>query len=389
MKLKPKLLLCVLPLLLFTGCGNQTPTTPDSFTDGWYNRSKEMLVYKIHAVSGFHTRILDYKTMEDVSICNKPNCTHTQADCIVRRLGDEMPVLCDGKAYYFKADNPQIVDGENGKRVLDVHSVLYSYDLTSSIEEKLCQIDGGHVRSDNGVLLHDGKIWYIANECSAWGDGNGNLFGTATNGGENSLQSVSLDDRTVTDYGYMYPRAMLAEAYPNVPNSIFAMIAGIFDNKIYYNVWFLKKMPEYLGEKENTAPEIGIYVSYFDLSDGSFHGQPEHAEDIDFGKAVFCSQDYLAIAGDGKITVYKSGENEPVVFTDNSFDQNIHAVVYDDLLFCGGGKICDLNTKEMRDSAALKDKEVLAKYGDSYIISNTGNSAEHETISAAELLGCD
>lgn len=383
MKRKFHRMLCILPLLLFAqGCGTQPAAASDSFSDGWTNRADSMLIYKTSGSGNFITRILDYETMETASLCNKPNCTHHASDCIVHRLGRNVPVFSEGKAYYFIADLPELADSENGDRVLKVASALYSYDLASNTETKLCDIAGGSVESEKGWLLHDGKLWFVSNECSAWGDGNGHFFGTSTNGGENRLQSVSLSDLKRTDYGTMYPRSMLAETYPQVTNSICAMIAGLFENKIYYNVWFLKKAPAGMDD----IPEIGIYVSCFDLSDGTFHGQPERAEDIEFGKAAFVSEDYLAIAGDRKIIVYRAGSKEPVVFMDDSFNQNIRISVFDGLLFCENGKVYDLETQTVRTAPALEGRTVLARYADSYIVENTDTVQSFEKIPVSQLV---
>ena len=62
MKMKQKILLCILPLLI-TGCGNQVAAAPDSYSDWFYNRSDTMLVYKASSMGGSSVRLLDYESI--------------------------------------------------------------------------------------------------------------------------------------------------------------------------------------------------------------------------------------------------------------------------------------------------------------------------------------
>lgn len=54
------------------------------------------MIYKTSSFNGsYHAKVLDYETMESVSLCNKPNCSHQSTDCIIKRLGYNLPVFDD------------------------------------------------------------------------------------------------------------------------------------------------------------------------------------------------------------------------------------------------------------------------------------------------------
>ena len=90
--------------------------------------------------------------------------------------------------------------------------------------------------------------------------------------------------------------------------------------------------------------------------------------------------------------MYKKGQKQPFILEDACFNLDSFPSVFDDKLFCGE-KVFDLNTKAVKELAALKNdqqpdfpKAVVAKYGDSYIISDLGMQSNFEKISAEQLL---
>lgn len=163
MKKQPILILFLCGVLL-CGCGTKAPAAPDSFASMYFNTTDTMLCYK--SLNG-KTHILDYESMEDSLLCNKPNCTHNGNDCIVARLGGNIPIFSDTYAYYFIDDSPSIEEGEDGKPFLKLGTTLCRFDLTANAEEKLLHIDGVSASfNDYGWLLHDGAVWFIGNHYS-------------------------------------------------------------------------------------------------------------------------------------------------------------------------------------------------------------------------------
>lgn len=381
MKLKQTLLFCVLSVLLLQGCGSQAPAAPDSVSDWFYNCSENMLVHKVGSPAGSSIRILDYGTMQDVSLCSKPNCTHKTTDCIVNRLGDNVPVFGDGKAYYFINDPILVKEDDEGKRVYQMGTTLYSYDMTTNMEEKLCHVNGGLTAGYTGWLLHDNKIYFVENEYSKNYDENGNATGIYSNvGGVMRLCAVDLSDMSVTDYGQLYDISTLIKYYPEAAYSAECYMYGVFDDKIYFTVSCRESL-----DRETMDIRFLNYVTYFDLKTQTYCGEPANFSNIEHGRIRWLSKDYLAIASEHQVSVTEKGKTDLIVIKNDLFNEFSNISVFDDKLFCDG-KVFDLNTLAVTEPDVLKEKNVLAKYGDSYIISNENDPEQYEKISAEKLL---
>lgn len=373
------LTLCAVLAFGMQGCGAQTIATDDSFSNFFFNTTDRMHVYKPATVNG-SISVLDYESMETASLCNKPNCNHVKADCIVYRLGRNVPVFSDEKAYYFIDDPEEIVENDDGKRVLKLGSTLYCYDMNTNLEEKICHVDGGSVASAYGWLLHNGSIYFVSNEYSRQYNENGGVTTYATVGGNMRLSSIRLSDGEITDYGKLHDVNKLMKYYPDAPYSAETYMKGLFDDKIYFTVSFRESYDyeTYLVTNKN-------YVTYYDLNDNSYHGEPEDYANIDSGAVTFLSKDYLAVTKDHQVSVYKSGSEQPTVFADEIFNEHQSMSVLDDTLFCCG-KAFDLNTQEVRIPDGMEEKTVLARYGDFYIISETFKQFGFDKIPVTDLL---
>lgn len=375
-------LLCCLPLALF-GCGKpesivpqDSHTEPDSFASMYWNTTDTYHCYKS---LNNQTEVLDYETMQVSSLCSKPNCNHNDLDCIVRRLNGNIPMLSGTNAYYFSDDGARIQEGEDGKPFLKLGSTLYRFDLATNMEEKLLHIDGMSVSYNcYGWLLHDGSVYFIGNQYGRKTDENGILTGWRNTGGEMALYSVDLATQEITNYCDLYDLSALTKYYPDAPNSGEVYMKGIFDNKIYFNVAFVE-----MGE-DHMATYLH-YVTYFDLGTKTYHGEPEDYANIDFGSVAFASEDYLVICADKSASVYLRGEAEPLVFRDDAFNDYAKISVFDDVLFFYD-KAYMLKTGEVRTVERLANKQIVAKYGDSYIVSDEGMQTGFEKIPVSELL---
>lgn len=347
--------------------------TADSFASTFYNTTDTAHFFR--SLDG-QTRILDFETMENVLLCNKPNCNHKSNDCIVNRLNGNVPMFSGTDTYYFIDDYPRIQEGDDGKPFLKLGSTLYRYDLTSSREEKLLYIEGVSV-SDNcyGWLLHDGVIYFIGNHYSPEYDENGILTFYGNTGGKMELNAVDLSTMEIKQYGELYDLETLAQYYPNVKNSGEVYMAGVFDEKLYFNVGFAHSIES----------GYSFYVTWFDLNSKTYHGEPQDYTNIDYCSADFVSRDYLVITREGQADIYKAGREQTVTIKDDSISPWSFLSVFDDTLFLCE-KAFDLNTKESKIIDLLKEKAVVAKYDDSYVISYINKQQDFEKIPASQLL---
>ena len=315
--------------------------------------------------------------MKDAALCNKPNCNHTATDCFMKRLNGQVPVFDGEHGYYFLDDAPKYQPDESGKTKVVLGSSLYMHDFSQETDTKLLHVDASVSNNCYGLLLKDHNIYYIENLYSRETDENGVETGFGNTGGPMSLHVYSLETQEDTKLCELYNPAEIGRIYPTVYYSGEVYMAGVYDNKLYFNVSFISE----------TQPELvsKIYPTYYDFTDGSYHGQPDNISDFENSVVAFVSEDCLAECRNGETTVYRKGNEIPVELTNECFNDYSEIYVINDTLFCTG-KVFDLNTKEVREPAVLKDKSVVAKYGDSYIISDIGMRENFEKISAEQLL---
>ena len=371
------------------GCSKNRFTTSnlmsDSFSNFFFNRGESTFTYKNKSKK---VSILDYETLNSALLCNVPNCNHQKEYCILQRLDRNIPVFDTEEAYYFIDDLPTIIDSddENKNQDLQLGTTLYSYNLSSNQEKKLFHINGDSSSSQHGWLLHDGKLYYVSNELSRNYDENGRILSYSNVGGNMRLKSIQLNNGEITDYGNLYDIGALSFYYPGARYSASAIIKGIYNNRIYFDVFFV----EAVSDNEN-PPITRRYVSYYDLATNSYYSKPQDYEKIDFGSAVFVSKDYLVIANEHQISVYNPEEKQPIVFSDDIFSDYLdpsvqNMSVFDNWAFCNG-KAFNIKTKEILFLKNMENKAVISQYKDNYIISDFGLQEGFEKIPATQLLG--
>ena len=279
--------------------------------------------------------------------------------------------------YYFVDDNPYIKQNDEGKSEWVYHSELCRYDLKTDIEKSLLSVEFEVANNYYGCMLYDDMIYFIGHRYSSSSDENSAMISATNTGGEMKLYAVHLPDMQITDLGDLYDMPELRKIYPLAPNSAEVYMKGLFDNKIYFNVGFVIE--------ENGQYNYHFYVTYYDLTDGTYHGTPEDYEHIDFAAVSYASDDYLVICREAAAEVYKKGSDQPVILKDPCFNQYADVTVYDDVLFYYD-KAFDLNSGNVRQLDFMNEKEVVAKYGDSFIIADPGMQSGFEKIPAEQLM---
>ncbi len=371
-------------LLGMTGCAAQKTDPADetvSFADFHANCTDTMGVFGYYAEG--KTVVLDYETMQQTSLCSKPNCLHTGEDCIVKRLNGHAPVFSGNRAYYFVDDKPLFEENADGVPELILGSWLCCYDLTDHTEKQLMHLDGGCVGEDcGGMLLHGDTLYYLENTYSRSYDENEIVCGFSPNGGKEYLHAVSLSDLKDTNLGEVYDLDALTEYFPYAPNSGSVSMEGLFNNRIYFNVWFVEESDD--PTSQYFPPHN--YVICYDLSDGSFHGTPDDYAHIDFRNVVHLSAEHLAIYDEMKqtVSVYAPDGGEPVVLSDERFQDYADYAVFNDTLFCYP-KAFDLNSNAVYGMTDDKYQIVVAAYGGDYICTDV-NYASFKKIPAEQLL---
>lgn len=378
MKTQAAFLIMLSIALVLTGCAKQTAQSAenkDSFSSVFVNTTDTAHYFRS---LDNQTTVLNYETMETSLLCNKPNCAHDRNDCIVHRLNGNIPLFSGSDVYYFVDTGNYMTQDSDGKPSLKLGSTLYRFDLTTNTEEKLFHVDDVAVSQIwHGSLLHDGTIYFVGNHYDVEYDETGMMCGYGTSGGRMELFALNLSDLTVQNYGDLYNIDALSKIYPYARNSGEVFMKGLFDNKIYFEVCFVPST-------EMLAQYVE-YVTWFDLDTKTYHGEPQNYADIDYCTADFVSKDYLVLTREKQADVYIDGQEKPVILKDDCFQSPCFLSVFDDTLFCGE-KTFNLKNGEMQIKPELDEKSVVAKYGDSYIISDLGMQSNFEKIPAEKLL---
>ena len=361
-----------------TGCstGTKVPAanSGDAFSDGYSSVYPDAF---FHLQEDGLVRRLDYDSMQDMLLCNKPNCTHAEKDCAENCLNGKVPIFADNCAYYFVNAEQQFIQGKDGKTELQISTELCCFDFAKGEEKSLLQLSDCSVSANYGLLLHDHKLYFVSNALSRFYDENGMLVGVGGTGGEMHLFAVDLNDLSVSDLGSLYDVDALAEYYPLAVSSGEVYMKGLFDNKIYFNVGFVVEL--------NGEETYQFYVAYYDLSDGSYHGTPDDYTQIDFASVRYVSDDYLVICQEGAASVYQKGSSEPIVLEHPYFGRDVFMFVSDDTVFCYDMAF-DLNTRSARKLDHMNENLVITRYGDFFIYSDQSYMNNFEKIPAEKLL---
>ena len=206
--------------LLLSGCSSNAPAfsfSGDAYSDGYSSIYQDTV---FHLDENGLVKRLDYNSMQDVPLCNKPNCRHTADDCILKRLNGKVPVFAGSKAYYFVDEEPGLVQDDEENTELKLGSSLFCYDFEKGKEAKLFSLPDVSVSKNcYGLLLHDQTLYFVTNSLSRYYDENGIMFGYGGTGGEMHLYAYDLSEGKAADICRLYDVDQIKDYYPDVTNS--------------------------------------------------------------------------------------------------------------------------------------------------------------------------
>ncbi len=260
-------LLSVLIFTVSTACG-KSDSKYHIITPEVSMFSAENNIYENGAVYFSPTQqacFLDFESMQGIPLCNKPNCTHKDDNCLSNICGNT-PIIYNDFVYYFESKN-EIVDAEDKKsQNCNVYSKCIRASLGTGEIQTFSEFEGIDPTECYRYVINDKMLYFIgAYNAYQWNDG---TWSYSANGGKQYLCSIDLDNGEFYNYGLVNdsPYAennivIEGNSRNSVSNQV--IISGIYNNKIYMYYKYVEDqqilidvLHDSQGSLENDVPWI-------------------------------------------------------------------------------------------------------------------------------------
>ena len=409
MKYRKHLVICIVAAAIgLSACGTTKTEdkyaihTPDPAFFSSYSDAYENGMVYINA-NDIAAYFLDYTSFVGAPLCNKPNCTHAQNDCIaklVTNFGDTTtpPVIYQDNVYYF-TESDDIVTSEDGRDTsYAIECKLHKVDISNGEQTTVCTFDGMEATRTSGVYLDNGVLYFIANNGSiqdsrgAW-----SYFSTA---GIQYMCSVDLNSGTFTNYGQINDTEKAATTLFCKDNTAYGIngdvkTLGVYDGKIWMSYSYA----------DSVDALYDVFVSTGDFPDSSTSVWHNEAVTFDLStKELSVSSEPLASCIGEDTYIYwdsdqkqyiarkKDGEKAMAGFSKNqtSLLHVIHDLVYDEYHPTTCYDFAANTVKTIADPYCDKGIQILAYENQKYVIQYY--DAETDTmvfkdVPKSELLG--
>lgn len=374
--MKKILLLMITTLfLLLSGCDSENgnmnnieANNIEAFNNWYYVRMNDGIIYHDRELN---IKLLDYATMDSALICNVPNCSHTDSECIMQVLKttSQLPVIYNGNAYFFENQKDFIV--KDGKNALDLKFKLKKYNFADCEYSDCVEVDDCFVNESGGCYLVGSEYYFITHYGNPTYDEIGNAL-SLNSGGNGNLFSINLDTGKVKDYGAIFDFEKLTDKYPTAKESTFIYLMGKIENKLYISVGYNKEEWTEEMKKRNEIPEWYGMTYTFDLTTKKL----EKFND----KFSMCSMN-------GYYTYFDSEKNRMISIqnleTGEIFEgpeiRSLNAMtVFGDKMWHDHAMCYDIKTGEEIQLSEYSSGQVIAEYDDSYIF--LGNDHVGNTV---------
>lgn len=141
-----------------TACNNKKDNSTENAENGWrivssYNMVEEEKNGMFTVGTTGSLEFIDFSTMEQTPLCDKPQCKHDSDDCNSFDKNNH-PFLYDGKLYFFR--NTEIYqDGKNYSR----DTKLYQCEINGSDEKEIAKFTGLTYEDYDRLILNDDTIY--------------------------------------------------------------------------------------------------------------------------------------------------------------------------------------------------------------------------------------
>lgn len=207
-----------IPFLMMSSCNSENVNTNDVevFNNWYYVRMNDGIIY--HDLE-LNIKLLDCATMDSALLCNVPNCSHTNSECIMEVLkkNSQLPVIYNGSAYFF--ENQKNFIEKDGKNALDFKFKLKKYNFSNCEYSDCVEVNDCAVNESGGCYLVGSEYYFTTYYGNPTYDKAGNVT-SSSSGGNGNLFSINLDTGKVTDYGPIFDYEKLTNEYSPAKRSI-------------------------------------------------------------------------------------------------------------------------------------------------------------------------
>ena len=227
-------------------------TKNSAYYDMSYNVYDNGLLYTVTDSSGTRACFLDYKTMNSVPLCNKPNCSHSDSTCISYLCAKSfiVPVIYNDYVYWFSSDY-KIIDSKDGKsQTADMKTQCMRAELDTGMVETFAEIDGVFMSNQIDLAIVDDTMYIIGSK-EIYQDETDGTWGGFSRSGEQYLYSLNLNSGDAHNYG-MINDAPTANYNWKFGSSILSEVKmeGISNDKLYLYYHYVEDadiIPDYLN----------------------------------------------------------------------------------------------------------------------------------------------
>lgn len=342
----------LLSLLIFSSCGQQAIEVDGTYWSSLMSTTSEAGLYFFDYFDGVNSPLtyVDYNSLAKAVVCPKPNCKHDDEETCFALFGHNTSacvIPVGDKIYWFDSET----EFDDGKWT--VKSTLMSAEKYGSDRKSVAVLKGLRARPDK-LLIHDGKLWFIA-------------------------EDVGLDKHGSTDedYPYIY--------YYDFSNGKFQEVCNISEKELDGGTGYATILGFWDG---GIIIDVIAYEDESKRFQGKFDPQSGKIEKYDFFISAVCG-DYLTGNGDDDSSaVILSTDKQKSTFTDLGEDGAFSVKVFNNKLFCSVAKtVIDLETgKRYR---LLKEGVMEYMNGEYITMVNKydGNGTEFERCGEESVIG--
>lgn len=395
----PLIIMFLVSLISFTGCEKRSDYSIETPQEGIFSQSKNLYNNGLIYINGNMAKFLEYKTLTDTVLCNKPNCNHKSGDCIAQIAtnsggGSTPPIVYNDNVYFFTSVE-NIVDSEDGRSSsFDIQCKLHKINLHTGESKIVCTFTGMESRTSSNVFLKDEILYFIANNGSIQtSSGAWYYFSTA---GLQYFCSINLENGEYKNYGQINDNEKAHSTLFTKGESAFGIngnvsLAGIYDNKIWLYYYYTDSAETLYQILSNTG-EVP------DISDPIFHRE-NITFDLSSKKLEKSLQPDSACIGDGYYIYWNSNKKQYIAKQIDKeeplqdFPKTNTLQIYNNIVWDLDTGLCfNLKTgvmSELSDKYKTKKIEILGIINDRFIIQfyeSDSDKTTFEIVSEADLI---